>query len=263
MLNGKNKFLTIFSIIVLLFLLLPLLFVVVTSFNNQPTISFPIKGFTFKWYKNIVFQPDFVEGFRMSLIIAFLASFLSLLVGIPAVYAIVKGKIKHSSRLQAFFLSPTLIPEIVIGFAIYQALVIKWRFALFPSLLIGHFLLCLPYVIRLITASMEKLDPHIEEAAWINGASRLKAFFKVVLPNIQSAVISAFMVCFITSFNNIPVSLFLNGPGLNMLPTSILNYLQNNYDPTVSAISVVLMLFTAFLMWAVEHFLGLNQLRVN
>lgn len=152
------------------------------------------------------------------------------------------------------FLSPTLIPEIVVGFALYQTAVISFKLPLLISLLVGHFLLCLPYVIRLVSASMLILDPHIEEAAWVSGCTKGQAFFLVVLPNIKASVIAAFMMCFINSFNNIPISLFLNGPALNMLPTAILNYLQNNYDPTVSAISVVLMIFTAVMMWVVEKF---------
>ena len=84
--------------------------------------------------------------------------------------------------------------------------------------------------------------------------------FLIVLPNIKSSIIAAFMLCFINSFNNIPISLFMNGPSLTMLPPAILNYLQNNYDPTVSAISVLLMIFTALMMVLVEKAIGINSL---
>lgn len=87
-----------------------------------------------------------------------------------------------------------------------------------------------------------------------------KRIFLIVLPNIKSSIIAAFMLCFINSFNNIPISLFMNGPSLTMLPPAILNYLQNNYDPTVSAISVLLMIFTALMMVLVEKAIGINSL---
>ncbi|KRM91950.1 ABC transporter permease [Liquorilactobacillus cacaonum] len=260
MLDRKNKPLLIFGLVVMFIILVPLVLVVITSFGNQPTISLPIKGFTFEWYKNILQQPDFVDGFKMSLFVALIASFSALLIGIPAVYALTRYNLQHAEWFQSFFLSPTLIPEIVVGFALYQTAVISFKLPLLISLLVGHFLLCLPYVIRLVSASMLILDPHIEEAAWVSGCTKGQAFFLVVLPNIKASVIAAFMMCFINSFNNIPISLFLNGPALNMLPTAILNYLQNNYDPTVSAISVVLMIFTAVMMWVVEKFLGVNKL---
>lgn len=234
--------------------------IVITAFGSNATIDFPIHGFTFRWFANVFAQPDFVSGFEMSFLVAIVASILALIIGIPVVYALTRYHIHHQAWFQALFLSPTFIPEIVIGFALYQAMVIFVQLPLLVTLIIGHFLLCLPYVIRLVTASMTMLDVHVEEAAMVYGCSRGKTFMTVILPSIRSSVVAAFMLSFINSFNNIPISLFLNGPNLNMLPTSILNYLQNNYDPTVSAISVLLMLFTVVLMVLVEHFIGLSNL---
>lgn len=256
----KIKFSSVVGFLVLVILVVPLLIVVVTSFGQESAISFPIKGFTFDWYKNVFQQPDFVEGLKMSSLVAILASFLALLIGIPTVYVLTRFDIHHKDWFQTIFLSPALIPEIVIGFALYQALVISLQLPLLISLIVGHFLLCLPYVVRLITAGMMEFDESIEEAAWMVGYDKLSAFFKVVIPNIKQSVVAAFILSFITSFNNIPISLFLNGPDLNMLPTSILNYLENNYDPTVSAVSVILMIITASVMIIVEKYLGLNKL---
>ncbi|GEN94214.1 ABC transporter permease [Pediococcus ethanolidurans] len=260
MIKTNNKVLITISCVVLFFLIAPLFMIVVTAFGSGATIDFPIQGFTFKWFANVFAQPDFVSGFEMSFLVAILASALALLVGVPLVYALTHYHIHHQQWFQVLFLSPTFIPEIVIGFALYQAMVILFQLPLLVTLLVGHFLLCLPYVVRLITASMTMLDVHVEEAAWIYGSSRIHAFLTITLPSIRSSIVAAFMLSFINSFNNIPISLFLNGPNLNMLPTSILNYLQNNYDPTVSAVSVLLMLFTAMLMILVEHFIGLNAL---
>lgn len=256
----KIKFSSVVGFLVLVILVVPLLIVVITSFGQESAISFPIKGFTFDWYKNVFQQPDFVEGLKMSALVAILASFLALLIGIPTVYVLTRFNIHHKDWFQTIFLSPALIPEIVIGFALYQALVISLQLPLLISLIVGHFLLCLPYVVRLITAGMMEFDESIEEAAWMVGYDKLSAFFKVVIPNIKQSVVAAFILSFITSFNNIPISLFLNGPDLNMLPTSILNYLENNYDPTVSAVSVILMIITASVMIIVEKYLGLNKL---
>ena len=260
MLDRKNKTLTVISIIILALIMLPLILVVITSFNTQSSISLPITGFTLSWYSNIFQQPDFIAGFESSLIVALIASISALVIGIPAVYVLTRYNIHHAAWFQSFFLSPTLIPEIVIGFALYQAAVITMRIPVFIGLIVGHFLLCLPYVIRLITASMLLMDSHIEEAGWICGCSRKKGFFLIVLPNIKASIIAAFMMCFINSFNNIPVSLFMSGPSLTMLPPAILNYLQNNYDPTVSAISVLLMIFTALMMFLVEKAIGIKNI---
>jgi len=259
-LKSKIRFSSVVGFIVLLILILPLVIVVVTSFGTEAAISFPIKGFTFEWYRNVFQQPDFVDGMKMSFIVAILASFIALMVGMPAVYCLTRFHIQHKNWFQNIFLSPALIPEIVIGFALYQTLVISFGLPLFLSLLVGHFLLCLPYVIRLLTAGMMDLDKRIEEAAWMLGYNKLTTYFKIVVPNIKQSIMAAFILSFITSFNNIPITLFLNGPALNMLPTSILNYLENNYDPTVSAVSVILMVITASLMVIAERHLGLNKL---
>lgn len=134
MLNRKNKTLTIISLIILALIMLPLVLVVITSFNNQSSISLPITGFTLSWYSNIFQQPDFITGFESSLLVALIASFLALIIGIPAVYALTRYNLQHAAWFQSFFLSPTLIPEIVIGFALYQTAVITFKMPVFYQL---------------------------------------------------------------------------------------------------------------------------------
>ena len=128
---------------------------------------------------------------------------------------------------------------------------------IFESLLLGHFLVVLPYIIRIVGSSLEQFDFSIEEVAWSLGCNKIKTFFKIVLPNITSGISAAFMLAFINSFNNIPVSMFLKGPGISTLPTTLMNYIEYNYDPTVSAVSVLLMLATIVIMFVVEKTLGI------
>lgn len=257
--HRKNGFLTVFSGLVLSFMIIPLLIIVISSVGKEPTIAFPIKGFTLNWYHNVFLQADFVDGFKTSLIVSSSASLISLIFSVPAVYAITRSKIPHKKWFSIIFLSPTFVPEIIVGFMLYQTLVISCQIPIIWALLIGYFLLGLPYAIRLLTASMLLLDKHVEEAAWMYGCSPIGAFFKVVLPGIYPSMIAAFILSFINAFNNIPISLFMNGPDLSVLPTSILNYLQNNYDPTVAAISTLLMIFTALVVTIMEKALGLTS----
>ena len=100
----------------------------------------------------------------------------------------------------------------------YQCLILTLRIPVFAGLLAGHFMVTLPYVIRVVGSSMEQFDFSIEEAAWSLGCPKGAAFFKVVLPNVTSGISSAFMLAFINSFNNIPVSMFLSGPGVSDIP---------------------------------------------
>ena len=131
----------------------------------------------------------------------------------------------------------------------------------FAGLLAGHFMVTLPYVIRVVGSSMEQFDFSIEEAAWSLGCPKGAAFFKVVLPNVTSGISSAFMLAFINSFNNIPVSMFLSGPGVSTFPSTLMNYIEYNYDPTVSAVSVLLMAATVVIMVIVDRTLGIAAWR--
>ena len=107
---------------------------------------------------------------------------------------------------------------------------------------------------------MEQMDFSVEEAAWTLGCTRLHAFFRIVIPNISSGIFASFMLAFINSFNNVPVSMFLSGPGVTTLPTTLLSYMEFNYDPSVSALSVLLMVVTIFMMMLVEKTLGLASI---
>lgn len=256
----KNKLLAIFSMGVFLFLFLPLVIIAVTAFGGESTITFPIQSVSLKWFANVFTSKTFMSSFGLSVQIALLATLLALLVGVPAAYAMARHSIRGKKFLKSFFLSPTIIPGIVVGFSLYQFIVIGLRIPVFYGLLLGHFLVVLPYVIRIVGSSLEQFDFSIEEAAWSLGCNKITAFFKVVLPNITSGISAAFMLAFINSFNNIPVSMFLSGPGVSTFPTTLMNYIEYYYDPTVSAVSVLLMLITMIIMFIVEKTLGIAAL---
>lgn len=256
----RNKALGFFTFLVFLFLFAPLLIVIVTSFGKNPTIQFPIEGFTLKWYANVFQVPAFQKSFWLSLQVALLATSLALLIGVPAAYALSRHNFFGRQGLKSFFLSPTIIPGVVVGYSLFQFIVIRLQLPLFQGLLLGHFLISVPYIIRVVGSSLEQLDVAIEEAAWTLGSTRMGTFFKIVLPNITSGIFASFMLAFINSFNNIPVSQFLSGPGITMLPTNLMSYIEYNYDPTVSALSVLLMLGTIVLMFLIEKTLGLASI---
>ena len=245
----KNKWLTMLAIVVFLFLFLPLIIIVVTSFGTEAIITFPIKGFTIDWYIMALTSKAFMSSLQLSLI-----------VGIPSAYVLSRDRFKGKKFLNAFFLSPTLIPGIVVGYSIFQMIVVNLRLPIIPGLIIGHFLISVPYVIRVVGSSMEQVDVSIEEAAWTLGCTKKRAFVTVLLPNIASGIFAAFMLAFVNSFNNVPVSMFLSGPGVTMLPTTLLSYMEFNYDPSVSALSVILMFVTIGVMIVIEKSTGLASI---
>lgn len=256
----KSKLLTIFVALVYIFLLAPLVIIALTSIGTESYIAFPPKGFSIKWYAN-VFQSDmFMNTMFVSFLVSCGSTVLALLIGIPAAYGLSRFEFKGKDVLKSFFFSPLIIPGVVVGFALFQFLVIKLEFSVYMSLFIGHTLVIVPYIIRVVGSSLEVFDYSIEEAAMSLGYTKINTFFKVVMPNITSGIIAAVMLAFINSFNNVPVSIFLTGPGVSTLPISMMSYVEYNYDPTVSALSVILMVITIGIMFIVEKTLGLDSL---
>ena len=137
-------------------------------------------------------------------------------------------------------------------------LIISYHLPIYLSLLIGHTVIMLPFIIRIIASSLSNFDFAIEEASLSLGAGWLKTFFTVVLPNIKSGIIAAVLIAFLESFNNVDISVFMTGPGISTLPIQMLTYVENNFDPTIAAISVVLMIFTGVFMFVIERLMGLS-----
>ena len=119
--------------------------------------------------------------------IALIATLLALIVGIPAAYALSRYSIKGKKIIKSFFLSPTIVPGIVVGYALFQFVIIKLKFPVYEGLLLGHFLVVLPYIIRVVGGSLEQFDYSIEEVAWSLGCNKFKAFFKVIFVAFNSA----------------------------------------------------------------------------
>lgn len=256
----KNKSLLAFVILVYAFLFVPIVIIALTSFGTESYIAFPPRGFTFKWYENALNTESFIRTFKISMAVSIPATLLALFLGIPGAYALSRYDFKGKAFLKNFFFSPKIVPGVVLGFVLFQFIVIRLGMSVYGGLLLGLAIFEIPYALRVIGASLDMVDYSMEEAAMSLGASRLESFFRIVFPNITSGIIAAFMLSFISAFNNVPVTLFLSGPGISTLPITMMNYVEYNYDPTISALSVMLMIMTIVIMFIVEKTLGLNKL---
>ena len=254
----KHRGLGLFAGLVFLFLLGPLVIIMATSFGDSAILQFPPEGFSLRWYKNIFDVSMFMSTFKVTMGVALLGNLIALLIGVPAAYALSRGQFKGKSFLNNFFISPLLIPGVVLGFTMLKYLVVKFNLPIYSSLLIGHVVLMLPFIIRVIGSSLSSFDYAIEEASMSLGASRLKTFFTVVLPNIRSGLIAGVLLAFLESFNNVDISVFMTGPGVSTLPIQMLTYVENYFDPTIAAISVLLMVMTGGLMVLIERLMGLS-----
>jgi putative spermidine/putrescine transport system permease protein len=255
-----HPLLILFTVLVYIFLAGPLIIVFGASVSDTTYLTFPPQGFSLRWFENIFEISAFRRTIVTSLELAFLATGLALLIGIPAAYALNRHRIQLPTWLSTVFVLPILVPEIVFGFSLLKSVAVGASAPIFVALLIGHTLIVLPYCVRVISASLASFDFSIEEAAVSLGSPPLKTFFTIVLPNVRSGVIAAFILAFITSINDVSTSLFLTGPGISTLPIQILAHVEQFFDPTIASVSVLLMLLTIMVMAIVERTLGLTFL---
>ncbi|WP_445486798.1 ABC transporter permease [Niallia sp. 03133] len=254
----KNRGLALFTFLVFIFLLGPLLIISITSFEGGNILKFPPDEYSLRWYENIFKVDMFISTFKTSIIVSLAGNLLALLIGVPAAYALSRFDFKGKNLVNAVFVSPILIPGIVLGFSFLRYIVVTYQLPIYAGLFIGHTVIMLPFIIRVISSSLINFDFSIEEAAESLGASKLGTFFTIVLPNIKSGIIAAVMIAFLESFNNVDISVYMTGPGVSTFPIQMLLYVENYFDPTVAAISVMLMVITAFFMFIVERLMGLS-----
>ena len=242
----KNKLLFLVTVLVYLFLIGPLVVIMAASFSDTNYLKFPGEGFTLRWYQQVFTMSAFAKAAKLSLFIALGGTAIALLLGLPAAYALNRYNFKGKDAIKTVFLSPVLIPCIVLGFIMLRYVVNQYNLAVIPSLLIGHTLLSIPYIMRVVTSSLANFDFAVEEAACSLGATRPYTFFHIVLPNIKS-------------FNNVSLSAFLTGPGVNMLPIEIMGYVEYHFDPTIAALATIMMVATLGVMLLIKKTLGLQS----
>jgi putative spermidine/putrescine transport system permease protein len=246
-------------LLVIVFLIGPFAIIVAASLSAGETLAFPPQGVSLRWVAKVFEVESFRASFVLSLALAIGATSAALALGVPAAYALSRYKIPFGETLRSIVSSPIIVPGIVVGLALLRYLVVPFGFSIFLALFLAHTALVLPYALRVVSASLTNLKPDIEEAAILLGASRAGAFFRIVAPNISDGLLAALILGFVTSFNQVPVSLFLSGPGVQTLPIDMLSYLEITYDPSVAALSTLLALLSLAIVFLAERFLGLTR----
>ncbi|RAI03205.1 ABC transporter permease [Acuticoccus sediminis] len=253
------------ALVAFLYILTPLIFITWLSFYSQEIPSYPPEGYSLKWYGEAIRNARFIDAFIISAEVGVLATIIGLAVALPASIGLSRLKFPGRGFTNNLLLMPLIVPGIVLGFAIYVFLVeIAIRTQLpvlgsFAGLVLGHVLLVIPWMVRLIMASLAGFDRTLEEAAQNLGANRLTTFRRVTMPGILPGVVAGSMFGFVASFGNLELSLFLVGPGRTTLPIAILQYLQWKIDPTIAAISVLQILIIAVAMLITDRFVKLSR----
>jgi putrescine transport system permease protein len=246
-----------------LFLYIPLFFMVVFSFNSTRQDA-KFTGFSLRWYEALSRDNKIVEGFVLSIKVALVTGVLSAVLGTFAAFVLVRyrrflGRSVFSGMVNA----PLVMPEVVIGLSLLLLMVgfqnaFGWPERGILTIILGHTLLGMAYAMVVIQSRLLQMDQSIEEAAMDLGARPLAVFALVTLPNIAQAIIAAFLLSFTLSFDDVVISEFLSGPGVNTLPQVIFGYARRGINPTIYAAATLLivtvtLVIVAYSVWVARQ----------
>jgi putative spermidine/putrescine transport system permease protein len=250
-----------FAVLMIVFLAAPIVALILMSFNGADYITFPPIGFSLKWYGRIFAMPGFVDALVLSVQLGALATALSLVLGVAAALGLARATFRGRQAVLAALMSPLVVPSIVTGLALLQFFVDRNLRSANWNLLVGHVIITLPYVIRTVLASLEVFDWSLVDTARVLGAGPVRAFWRVTLPIIRPGVLAGGIFAFLTSFDNYTISFFLADARNVPLPVTVFNYIQNIFDPTVAALSAVLIYASAVILIVTERLIGTSRLR--
>jgi len=222
---------------VLLFLVLPVCIVIPESFSDSKYLSFPPPGFSLKWYSAFLSSDDWLSSARASLVAATLTMLFATPVGVASAYAISNLGPRFQRISMAFILLPVIVPSMLIAIGIFYVYI---RLSLVNTMLgivLAHSILAIPFVIVTLLSALRSFDLRQELVARSLGAPRFAAFWRVTLPQIRPAVISAALFAFIISLDEVIVSLFVAGGNNMVLTRRMFVALRDALDPTIAAIS--------------------------
>jgi len=249
-----------YSVLFMVFLLTPIVAVVLVSFSASSFISFPIESWTLRWYERIFEYKPFMSSLLVSLEIAFGSAVLGALIGVPAALVVARSKTPLGSFIANLLLAPISIPAIVLGFSLLFFLSAVSIGISFFALLVTHTVIAVPYISRTTLAVYRALPPDLEEAAAILGASRWQTLRMTTLPLIRPGIFAGGLFSFLISLDNLPVSFFFGTANTNTLPVVMLSYMQNQFDPSIAAMSAVQMLIAVVMLLIVEAVYGVEKL---
>ncbi|HEY4253658.1 MAG TPA: ABC transporter permease [Roseomonas sp.] len=238
--------------LVLAFLLLPVLAVIPLSFNAGSFLTYPMSGFSLRWYQDFVTSPRWLPALSNSLLIGTVATTLATVLGTAAALGLDRMGGLPRQILNALFLMPVVVPVVVIGSSLYALFATLGLTATYPGLILAHALLGAPFVVITVAATLSGFDRRLLQAALSLGATPVQAFRRVTLPLILPGVVSGALFAFATSFDEIVVTLFLAGPQQRTLPVQMFDGVREQISPTITAAATLLFLVSVALVAVVE-----------
>lgn len=254
----RSRLLIIYNVAAYAFLLAPLAVVIALSFTSGSSLAFPPPGLSLRWFRYLAGRNEFIASAIVGAEIAIIASLIAAALAIPASIALTRGRFRFKAAIEGLLMSPAILPGIITGVALLQYFTMIGLVRSFARLVIAHVIICLPYAMRSIAACLRGIDPDLEEASRTLGGSPWRTFRRVLLPLLRPGVIAALIFSFVTSFDNVVVSIYLIGGDTVTLPIRIFTYLEWQFDPSIAAISTIFITVTTIVIVTVEWLTGIT-----
>lgn len=244
----KWKWSNLYLAIMILLMYFPLVMVVIFSFNES-RLSANFTGFSLKWYETLANDRDLKEALFNSILLGVLSCGISAIIGTLGAVGIARVKYKTKGMMEYLSTIPIMIPEIILGmvFLVFFSM-LNLPFGM-TTLVIAHTTFCIPYIFMMVKARLVGIDKSLEEAARDLGAGPIRTFFDITMPLIAPAVLSGSLLAFAMSFDDVVISIFVNGPRLNTLPVKVYAQLKTGVTPEINALcTIILVVITAVLL---------------
>lgn len=247
------------SAITIFVLIAPTAVILILSFTGDEALRFPPESYSLRWYRALLDANELQDAFVLSIKVAVITVVVSIVLGVSAAISIARSTSASARALETLFMSPLILPALAFGFA---ALMLFSLLGFRPSiwtLSIGHIVVCVPFVLRTTLASLAQLDPALLDCSVSLGASDAYTFRRVTFPLISRGVASGAFIAFMASFDNVPVSLFLQDARTQVLPIYLWDIIQNQLDSRAASACGVIIIATIVLMVLMERFAGFSR----
>ncbi|UZF94949.1 ABC transporter permease [Bosea sp. NBC_00550] len=249
-----------FMLVFFVFLIAPIAIVVWMSFSAQSYIGFPIQSYSLRWFRRVVEYEPFLNSLIVSIKVAVLSTLFATAIGVPAALALARSRSKAADAIATFLVAPISMPLIVLGFALLFYLSTLGFGLSLLALLIAHSVVAVPYIVRTVIGVYRSQPADVEEAAMILGASRWQTFRYVTLPLVSPGIFAGALFAFLISLDNLPISFFFGSPETSTLPVILLSYTENQFDPSIAAVSTVQMLLALATLFVVDRIFGIRNI---
>jgi putative spermidine/putrescine transport system permease protein len=249
-----------FTFLMCLCLVAPVLVIIIESFTSTNYVVFPPPGLSFKWYAETWKRSEFMSSLTVSLVVAVCTSVIATTLGALTSMALVRRSFFGRRLLQSLFMVPLSLPGLIFGLALLQFLALRSIPINAVTIMIAHIIITLPFAIRFISTALLGVNANVELAARSLGANRLRTFWYMTLPLIRPGIVASVVFAFILSFDEVAASLFLSSPNAMTLPVRIYVYIDQNYDPLITAISSVLAFAALIALVIIEKAVGMGRL---